>query len=478
MKIDPQRRKAQNEMLRRHREAGGRGFIMGYTGFGKTYVQIETARYYLRKPRKEPVDMVVDTRLNKQRWEEKFAEAGLKVRTYVCNTYAKLPPEERTKGLLLVDEADKMAAESAEVFRQVFLGEYRFVLAASATWTEEKIAFLGRLNIPCVGWIDWETASRKEWASAVKVYNVPVNLDAKDEEAYRVCTEDMKKGMRLAGGMENMKTLLDAREAAVWLKNKHRKGFYKKLTVGSLLGIMRKAMAGMRARTEIARHNPPKEKLTAELAEKLPGKVVVFAMKSDFADRLEKRLNARKKGLARAYHVNLRVPKRKEPRTKQYQGNTARKQELARAFADKKQGRVRENDQGLVVEYEVEKPQNKERYFRQIIEDFRDPAGTKVLCVVRKLDRNFDFPELKNAIVAAGTKNDFDFMQRLGRVVRKNGDSKATVVSLYTKGTNEERSIKDRQKNLRRSEIVDIKSEEELFRKLRLKKDKVQILSQ
>ncbi|GAA5515042.1 uvrABC system protein B [Deinococcus carri] len=83
----------------------------------------------------------------------------------------------------------------------------------------------------------------------------------------------------------------------------------------------------------------------------------------------------------------------------------------------------------------------KERH--KLLERFRD--GTyRVLATSRVLNEGVDVPEASVAVVLSGTATEREYIQRLGRILRKAQDKKAVLYEIITEGTSEERVSQQR----------------------------------
>jgi superfamily II DNA or RNA helicase len=83
----------------------------------------------------------------------------------------------------------------------------------------------------------------------------------------------------------------------------------------------------------------------------------------------------------------------------------------------------------------------KERH--KVLERFRD--GTyRVLATSRVLNEGIDVPEASVAVVLSGTATEREYVQRLGRILRKVKDKQAVLYEIITEGTSEERVSQQR----------------------------------
>ena len=86
----------------------------------------------------------------------------------------------------------------------------------------------------------------------------------------------------------------------------------------------------------------------------------------------------------------------------------------------------------VAVDSSLDSPEIRTRELRA----FKSGRAT-ALVAVRTLDEGIDVPEAKLAIITAGSSSIRQRIQRIGRVVRKTGQT-ATVISVLARGTNEE----------------------------------------
>jgi superfamily II DNA or RNA helicase len=80
---------------------------------------------------------------------------------------------------------------------------------------------------------------------------------------------------------------------------------------------------------------------------------------------------------------------------------------------------------------------------REVLEGFA--AGRfPVLVANQVLDEGVDVPAAKVAVVIGGLASTRQAKQRLGRILRRSGDARATLYEVVCQGTKEERSRKRR----------------------------------
>ncbi|MDV6376392.1 DEAD/DEAH box helicase family protein [Deinococcus arenicola] len=83
----------------------------------------------------------------------------------------------------------------------------------------------------------------------------------------------------------------------------------------------------------------------------------------------------------------------------------------------------------------------KERH--SVLERFRD-GSYRILVTSRVLNEGVDVPEASVGVMLSGTATEREYVQRLGRILRKAKNKKATLYEVITEGTSEERVSKQR----------------------------------
>jgi superfamily II DNA or RNA helicase len=81
---------------------------------------------------------------------------------------------------------------------------------------------------------------------------------------------------------------------------------------------------------------------------------------------------------------------------------------------------------------------------KAILENFR--AGTyRVIVTTKVLNEGIDVPEAKVAVILGGSASDREYVQRLGRVLRKQGNAEAILYEVIVRNTADERIAERRQ---------------------------------
>jgi superfamily II DNA or RNA helicase len=91
----------------------------------------------------------------------------------------------------------------------------------------------------------------------------------------------------------------------------------------------------------------------------------------------------------------------------------------------------------LHVKTRMDHSQMKAADRRNNLRDFRE-GRCRVFVAVRSLDEGIDVPSVSVAMISAGTKSRRQRVQRLGRVIRKSGNTHKLAVTILVRGTPEE----------------------------------------
>lgn len=463
MKIDPIRLKRQEEAFdkwRRGKAIGDRpavpaiGIVEAIPGFGKTYILILAIKYMNQKyPDRTAIVIVPRTILLEDWIGNKEKEGYIKkfglfnVQVLVVNTYVKFL--EWKCDLLGLDECHRYASEDAPQFSKVLtITKYRFLLAMSATITEEQKAFFLRFNIPVVDTIDVIEGQKFGYVSPSVVYNLGIKLSPKDQEfndsinkkfkyyfsffnheLYLMMACNGKKGVSTGVKMRNG-AFLGKKTPSQWIEwiakaNRYDGNPNHLYSPENLARNAAQCMNLMSKRKQMWQNFPSKLDIAVEILTKFPLQTMVFSETGDFADKLTALLP----GLAMSYHTKLKTLAIKE-----------------KDIVEIKEGREESTnlkEQGYTI---VGKTKRKALALKKFI----DPLDSvRILSTVRAMDEGVDIPNVTMALIMAYNSTKRQDMQRNGRAQRKdynNLDKCAIVINLYMMGTQEEKWLKAKQK--------------------------------
>lgn len=370
------------------------GTLQYCTGFGKTTVALMCIKLlHMNNPLLRVLIGVPTLRLQEQ-WILKLEEKKLPGEVYVINTLSKLEPQ--PCDLLILDEIHRCASDTfSKVFDNI---NYKHILGLTATF--ERLD--GRHNsilkrfAPVVDVISLEMALENEWISDYVEYKVFIEPD--DIDYYK----------------EINREFLDAFSY-----------------FGNDFKIAMACATDWKARN----------KYTASIMNSYD--------KSKFAEQ-------NKLTLIKATTFTRCLKKRKE-----YIYNHPDKIRIAQMILDARTDRkcitfssrvkgARAIKRGLVLS-----PHAKPKEQREIMEEFI-PSKTGVLNTCSMLDEGADIPHLSVAVILGFTSSKTSKTQRIGRVVRKEGDKMAEIFTLVIKDTVDEQWFS----NSNTSEYVTIDEEQ------------------
>jgi superfamily II DNA or RNA helicase len=88
---------------------------------------------------------------------------------------------------------------------------------------------------------------------------------------------------------------------------------------------------------------------------------------------------------------------------------------------------------------------------REIFDNFHDGVY-RVIVTSKVLDEGVDVPDAAQAIILSGTGSSREFIQRLGRVLRKREGKRARLTEIVTRDTTETKISRRRKRKLRNAE--------------------------
>ncbi len=72
-------------------------------------------------------------------------------------------------------------------------------------------------------------------------------------------------------------------------------------------------------------------------------------------------------------------------------------------------------------------------------------GGYRVIVTTKVLNEGIDVPEAKIAVILGGSASDREYVQRLGRILRKQGNTEAILYEVIVRNTADERIAERRQ---------------------------------
>jgi superfamily II DNA or RNA helicase len=90
------------------------------------------------------------------------------------------------------------------------------------------------------------------------------------------------------------------------------------------------------------------------------------------------------------------------------------------------------NDFNLIIHQVTGKETSKGNLAQEVLDDFADGSGIKVITAMKVLDEGIDLPQVKRAFILASTTVEREWVQRRGRVLRKSeGKDKAIIHDFF-----------------------------------------------
>lgn len=435
------------------------GIIQAVTGFGKTFILIMAIKYMNKTHPDRTAIVVVPTTKLLQDWmgytnDKKESIKGhienhglFNVRVFVVNTYVKY--QDWQCDLLALDECHHYANEDSQYFSTILnITQYKFLMGLSATLSKRQEAFFLKFKIPVVDVIDQQEALKYGYIAPSTVYNLAIPLSDEDKEYNELVNNKFKhffsrfnhefdivkacngkKGIPISIRLKNG-TYLGKKTPEEWIQEWARVNKYNgdKTHPYSPENIVKNAaqcMNLMAQRKDKWQNFPSKIEYAVKIINRFPYKTMCFSETSAFADKIVKRLP----DIAIAYHSNLSTVAVRDKEIIEI-GNAEEKEDL--------------KQRGYTI-------LGTTRRKKLALQYFTDPSSPiRVLSTVRALDEGVDIPDAQLAIQLAYSSTTRQNVQRNGRVGRldyANPDKKAITINLYMEGTQEEKWLREKQKN-------------------------------
>lgn len=406
----------QDLMISRWKENKGIGTCVGCTGFGKTRVGMKICDLVLQQNQNRSVLIVVPSIHLKNNWEDQIEYFGLKdycIKVEVINTVAKL--RDQKYDLLILDECHRYSTEKTSdfSFSNIFDKEclqYRFILALTATVERsDKNESLLLSFAPIVDVVTLTEATQNGWVSKYKNYILSCDFTNKDRLEYEKIDEEYDNVFAFFSN--------DYNAARNCLTNKvYAKNYYinniarpedlqnEIITVDhpevkKVIGLAVKFQRLVAKRKDLIYNHVNKKIMAEQLSQELISlnkQFICFSQNIEFTDYL----NSKFPESTISYH-----------------------------------SKIKSSDVPIINNKKLSVKAYKEFLLNQIKRKEKLGIYTPV-----SLDEGADIPDLSIAIICSYTSQKRQGTQRIGRVIRANGDSEkvAIVINMVTPRTQEE----------------------------------------
>lgn len=456
MKIDEKKLRRQEGIVQKWiKDTGAKGTLEACTGFGKTFTAILAVQRFQKKYPEELINVVVPSIALKEQWEEELKKReetlNLKViKVYVVNTYIRY---EHQCALIILDEVHRYASEE---FHKVFIQTvYNFALGLTATLERnDGLHELIEELLPVFDTVSLEEARREGYVTNFKVFNYGLELNDKDKKlhekidstfknTFAYFNRDFELAMNCGKGNNTKINIglewitaseyrLRFAKQSGWTEEDGEDHFYHPKNVMLKAVQWRNSMHNRKKILYTADSKIEEiERLVKHFKDK---KIIIFSENSEFADKVTETLG----DISRSYHTKLKSEIREE-----------------RIETFLKSGKVK-------VTYKKTK-YGLTKLKREALELFRLNL-IRVLVTVRMLDEGFDDEEIGVAIQASYTSSKRQDTQRTGRAVRinyQNKEKESIVINLYIKNSQEEKWLREKQKDKRG--IIEVDSLQEII---------------
>jgi superfamily II DNA or RNA helicase len=400
--INQQKTEYQHSLITQWRDSGCIGTLECYVGFGKTYMAIlAIKRMHAKNMFFDKIVIVVPTLYLKDQWEKELRDHNLisLCEVIVINglTANWLNNKIKVKSSLLI--LDEIHRYTAQQFGTVFdCVEYKFLLGLTATLNDGDKENLIRLKAPVVGRISLKEGIAKGWTAEFRIYNYGVDLDEQQMEEYKTIEKNYNKYIAIFN--------FDYSIALKCLTSvEFRRQYAKELNYRPewLFNMAQQFNNFKNKRSNFILNNEDKLFVADDIIKMYANdKILVFSERiatiEMFATNLEEPCII--------YHSKLKAKERRE-------------------------------------------------IFNKINTDFVN-GNIRIIASAKSFDEGVNLPDIETLISFSGNSTKRQGIQRYGRGIRYKENKHVKIFELYLKGTQDEKWLKKRQKDVPRHLIKDI----------------------
>jgi superfamily II DNA or RNA helicase len=416
----------------RSRPFMGNGTLEWHTGVGKTHSIVKAYTPFREKfpayIEENNIIVLVPTLKLKDDWIkegghiDKYGFENISV--YVINSYITCYHNCKW---LIIDEVHRVLGTDAEFFNKAIeFTRCAFRLGLSATLTYEEKQILKAKNMPVCHTISEFESKVEGFTSDYLEYNIAVPLNHIEREEYDKFSSLFEQNKRffLVQDQFDLKLAYSAaKNIAVCHQIAKFRGWNADMGMEDenappkIKENANKCLMGMSKRKEIIYNAKGKLNITEQIINKFPNKLIMtFSMSSEMADAITFRIGSK----ARSYHTKIK-------------------------------GEVRDVQGSLFDTTTKKKRIGVDKIKKETLELFAKREIT-VMNTVRALDEGYDLPVIDMSIITCGASSNRQQKQRKGRSTRYNSadvNKKSIIVNLYAPDTQDERWLKERQKDSR-----------------------------
>lgn len=398
MEIDQSKLNRQNLFIDKWVANKGIGTLVACTGFGKTYAAMLIMQRMQKRFPNRKFHIVVPKIELKLQWEELLKELKLSNAEVSVINGLVLRKKKIKVDLLILDEIHRYPSDS---FYKLFeLIEYTFILGLTATIERlDGKHTLVEEKAPVLDTISLMEAKRKGWVSDFREYNLPTPYTEADQKEYAQVNKSFHYYFSFF--QHNFNRLLAARQGDKEVLLDTQLLFDIDKDTAYKMSVM--AMQFMHKRKSLLQLASGKRRAIIDIIKLNPDKkILIFSESAKFANIVAKDVNSIGEGrICMPFHVDIKAKKRRD---------------AIRLYKSSK-------------------------------------SKVRVLSTVKSLDEGFSEEDVEIAIIASGTSNPTQAVQRTGRAVRthtfEDGSiKKAVVINLYVpdfntpKGTVKSQDVK------------------------------------
>jgi superfamily II DNA or RNA helicase len=441
------------------------GYLEACTGFGKTMVGlISCLRLNIFKPDATIIIIVPNTNLYNDWCDPHKGYINMfnlkNINVYVVNTYT-MSNKNYNCDFLLLDEIHRYLNEESLYFsKAIEKTTFKHLLGLTATLNDKQKSFLIKYNIKRIGEVLLEEAEAKGWISNFIIYNYSVELqdiDVKELEdlnkKFQFYFKKFNSDFNLLMGCNCANNKYYKYKTGEQWRNSHSNNMgwdgmnddheYSPKNIRKYAGLCLKYMIDRKSYI-----NKCKTKTDAveEIINYLNKKTIVFSQLTETIEDLNKKLGK----YSRVYHSNLPTIIHENKESNNIIAIKSDEKSLY-ILKDGSNKKLTFKELKLLYPSCVRLGGNKLK--NKIKDDFKNNKF-KYLLTSQALNEGFDSVDTEVGIIHSGESNQRVFKQRIGRIIRANGNKSSIIINIYIKNSQDEVWLRKKQSSIPKNKII------------------------
>lgn len=406
-------------------------------GIGKTLIGIIAIKKMQKRDPSRTAIVVVPTEPLKSQWEKELIKFNIKsVNVYIINTALLLQIK---CNLLILDEYHLfMSKERIKILN--IPHNWRLGLSGTPERLDNRHEIMNRY-LPIVYNLGYHDGVKLGYIMKVKVFNLAIPLNITDTIKLNQLSKQLNSAMKYFGNFDQMMNCLKKSDATAFAESRglDPKKTQKNANFGNF---------AMRERMTLLRKSNSKVNEVINIINIFKNnRILTFGLHTDLCDYLTEQFPKE----AISYHSNIKneiVKVKKEEIRKTEKGALTLKSKHLYS-------KISKTDEGYKVSWLVNKSLTKEETLNNILNKFvNDRSNLRIINTALCLKQGISINELDLILDYARSSSFADFDQKMWRLVRIHEGKIPIMINLYHPNTQDEKWLKNAQRNLKDEEII------------------------